>query len=58
MHANTTSSIAVDYEIEPFKYEIDSHKIGVDFWNSKKNYLKLFMESFMNLFYIMMAKKI
>ena len=36
MHANTTSSIAVDYEIEPFKYEIDSHKIGVDFWNSKK----------------------
>lgn len=46
MHANTTSSIAVDYEIEPFKYEIDSHKIGVDFWNSKKELFEAFYGEF------------
>ena len=46
MHANTTASIAVDYEIESFKYEIDNHKIGVDFWNSKRELFEAFYKEF------------
>ena len=49
MHANTTASIAVDYEIESFKYEIDNHKIGVDFWNSKRELFEAFYKEFYDL---------
>ncbi len=46
MHANTTSSIAVDYELDEFKYEIVDHKIGIDFWNSKQELFEKFYGEF------------
>ncbi len=46
MHKYAISSIALDYEIDDFVYEIEDHQIGVDFWHSKKALFESFFGDF------------
>ena len=46
MHAIAKASVAIDYEIDDFKYEIKDHKIGVDFWNSKQELFEAYFGAF------------
>lgn len=48
MHANamTEKSVAIDYEIDQFKYEVKDHKLGVDLWNSKEELFKEYFGEF------------
>lgn len=46
MHKHATSSIAVDYEIPDFTYEVLDHQMGVDLWPSKNALFKAFFGEF------------
>ncbi len=46
MHAISEKSIAIDYVIDDFKYEIKDHQVGIDFWSSKKALFEEFFGKF------------